>query len=515
MEASIPVLWISIFLPLIVGLIGLKVRDDDIEAIAYAMAATLLLPLFLVAVIAVKGLLGEGIVDPWMAHLQGIGTLALAIDGLSGLVAVGISIVTAFVSIYSVPYMKTRIEEMREAGETPPSLGVYFFLYSLFAVAMLGLVYSTNMVLFYVFLELTLVPSFLLIAYYGYGDRRKIAILYFVWTHIGAVMFLSGMLYYGFNVGNFDYLDVATMTPVAGTANLLGTAATYVALLMVLGLFVKMAVFGFHMWLPYAHAEAPTPISALLSPNLIGLAGYALARITLPIFPDFFADYKWVFIYLAFTTIIYGGLVALKQTDFKKFLAYSSVSQMGYMLLGVATLTPIGITGAMIQYLSHAIGKALLFMTAGVFITELHGLRDIRLMGGLARRYPLTAALALLGFMHLVGMPPTIGMWSELFIVFGLFKNVSLTVEFIPMVTLVLVALMVSAAYSFVNMRRIFYNKPRSEQATLKTEKPGELQYSMLFIGIMGIVFFLWINPYYHGLLDVIHKMFLFAGIGG
>ncbi|MCE4614900.1 MAG: NADH-quinone oxidoreductase subunit M [Desulfurococcales archaeon] len=515
MEASIPILWISVILPLLVALVGVKVKDENIDSIAYTLAATLLLPVIVVIIAAFKGLLGEGLVDPWMAHIGSVGTFALTLDGLSSLVIAGVSLVTAFVSIYSIPYMKTRVTEMKEAGETPPSLGVYFFLYSLFSVAMLGLVYATNMVLFYIFLELTLLPSFLLIAYYGYGDRKRIAILYLVWTHIGAVMFLSGVLYYGFHVGNFDYLDVNTMTPITGTANMLGTAAKYVALLMVLGLFVKMAVFGFHMWLPYAHAEAPTPISALLSPNLIGLAGYALARITVPIFPTFFAQYKWILIYLAFTTIIYGGLVALKQTDFKRFLAYSSISQMGYMLLGIATLTPIGITGAMIQYLSHALGKALLFMTAGVFITELHGLRDIRLMGGLARKYPLTAALALLGFMHLVGMPPTIGMWSELFIVFGLFKDVALTTEFIPIVMLVIVALMVSASYSFVTMRRIFYNKPRSEKAEMKTETPGALQYSMLFIGVMGVVFFLWINPYYHGLLEVIHKTFLFAGIGG
>ncbi len=515
MELSIPILWISIFLPLVITLIGLKIEEDNIESVAYATGASLLLPLLLVGAAAIKGMLGEGLVDPWMASFTGVGTLALALDGLSALVVAGVSLVTALVSFYSIPYMKTRVEEMREAGETPPSLNVYFFLYALFSVAMLGLVYSTNMVLFYVFLELTLVPSFLLIAYYGYGDRKRIAILYFVWTHIGAVMFLSGMLYYGYHVGNFDYIDPATMTPVTGGASLLGGAAKYVAMLIMFGLFVKMAVFGVHMWLPYAHAEAPTPISALLSPNLIGLAGYALARIVVPIFPGFLQEYKWPLIYLAFLTIIYGGLVALKQTDFKRFLAYSSVSQMGYMLLGIATLTPIGITGAMIHYLSHAIGKALLFMAAGVFITELHGLRDIRLMGGLARKYPFTAALALLGFMHLVGMPPTIGMWSELFIIFGLFKDVNLSTQFIAMASLVILALMVSAAYAFINMRRIFYNKPRSEQAKAKSEVPSVLQYSMLFIGIMGIVFFVWINPYYHGLLDVVKRMFLFAGIGG
>jgi len=501
-----PLLWLSLVLPVIVAVLGIRTNRHD--SLASMIAALLLFPLVTVIAAAAKGVLAQGLVDPVHASVSGIGTLALALDGLSALVLAGISIVTAFVAFYSLPYMKTRIEEMRDEGETPPSLGVYYLLYTLFAIAMMGLVYATNLVLFYLFLELTLIPSFLLIAYYGYGDRRRIAMLYFVWTHVGAVLFLAGALYYGYLAGNFDYLNIDTMSPVGNAANILGTMTTLVAVLMTFGLFVKMAVLGVHMWLPYAHAEAPTPISALLSPNLIGLAGYAMARITLPLFPDFYAEHQWFFIYLALATIIYGGLVALKQTDFKRFLAYSSVSQMGYMLLGIATLTTIGITGSMLHYLAHAIGKALLFMTAGVFITELHGFRDISRMGGLARKYPLTAALALVGFMHLVGMPPTVGMWSEIFIIFGLFRAIDISAQFILMTMLLLIALGLSGAYAFINMRRIFYGKPRSETAKeAEPEKNGMLQWSMLAVAFFGLLFFLWITPYYDSLLAATSKI--------
>ncbi|MCE4617426.1 MAG: complex I subunit 5 family protein [Desulfurococcales archaeon] len=499
-------LWLSVLLPVIISILG--VRSEKYETLASIIAALLLFPLVIVAVAAIKGSLSSGIVDPAYTTINGIGTLAFALDGLSALVVAGISVVTAFVAFYSLPYMKTRIEEMRTEGEEPPSLGVYYLLYTLFAVAMVGLVYSTNLILFYLFLELTLIPSFLLIAYYGYGDRKRIAMLYFVWTHLGAVVFLAGALYYGYIAGNFDYLNIDTLSPVGNAASILGNMTTLIAALMTFGLFVKMAVLGVHMWLPYAHAEAPTPISALLSPNLIGLAGYAMARITVPLFPDFYTANQWFFIYLAFATIIYGGLVALKQTDFKRFLAYSSVSQMGYMLLGIATLTSLGITGAMLHYLAHAVGKAVLFMTAGVFITDLHGFRDITRMGGLARKYPMTAALALVGFMHLVGMPPTVGMWSEIFIILGLFRAIDISAQFILITLLLIVALGISASYAFINMRRIFYGKPRSDTAErAKPESVGILQWSMLAIAFFGFLFFLWITPYYDSLLTAASKI--------
>ena len=293
------------------------------------------------------------------------------------------------------------------------------------------------------------------------------------------------------NRGTFD-----VVVEIAGVPGYIAPSPLYpyidlAVAVIVIGLFVKMAVFGVHMWLPYAHAEAPTPVSALLSPNLIGIAGYALARFVYPLFPGIIEGYKALLLTLALVTIIYGGLVALRQVDFKRFLAYSSVSQMGYMLLGLATFTSFGIGGAMLHYLSHAIGKAVLFMVAGVFITEL-GTRNIREMGGLARSYPLIAAVSLLGFMHLVGVPPAVGMWSEVLIVYGVFSGLQVDNYILWGVTLLLIlAFMVTAAYSFLTMRRIFFGQPR----TRREESVDLFKASVIMVGALGIFLFIAIGP--------------------
>jgi len=306
-------------------------------------------------------------------------------------------------------------------------------------------------------------------------------------------LLLAGIIYYGVKAGTFDYLTVPGLKPVVAEA-LVGDAARVIAALMLAGLFVKMAIIGVHMWLPYAHAEAPTPISALLSPNLIGLAGYAIARFVIPAFPETLLGWRDILVALGLATIIYGGLVALSQTDFKRFLAYSSVSQMGYILAGVGTMTKLGIAGAMLFYLSHAIGKAILFMTAGVFIATLHGLRDIRKMGGLARLYPKTAAASLFGFLNLAGIPPAFGFWAELLVILGLLSVYGGSPNsFLILVTALVLALGISAAYSFITMKRIFYGEPKMKEA------PGEggiLVNSIIAIVVIGFLVFLAANAF-------------------
>ncbi|ADL18782.1 NADH-quinone oxidoreductase subunit M [Acidilobus saccharovorans 345-15] len=515
-----PLLWITVILPVLLGIIAWPLRSrSGLHALFYLSAASLIIPLLIIVYGYASGALETGsLVDPLYFNLTrySVGTIALGIDGLSAPVIIGLSIVTSFVAIYSIKYMETRISEMEESGERPPSLGTYLLLYNIFAATMLGLAYSTNLVEFYVFLEGSLISSFLLIAFYGYGDRRRISLLYFVWTHIGAVVFLTGVLYLGYLTHSFDYLTLLNGQLVSvGSVEYIGSAATLIAALLLFGLFVKMAVFGVHMWLPYAHAEAPTPISALLSPNLIGLAGYAIARFVIPLFPTQMESWRDFLLGLAFTTIIYAGLVSLRQTDFKRFLAYSSISQMGYMLLGLATLNEYGIMGAMLIYLSHAIGKALLFMSAGVFITEAHGLRDITKMGGLARRYPLVAALALFGFMNLAGLPPSIGMWSEIFVVLGVVKSllfINLATMF-GLSLLLIVALTITAAYSFITMRRVFYGQPRSKVEA--RERVDGFKLAMLAVAVFGVVFFLAINPLTTGLSAAISHVVLLSGFGG
>lgn len=498
-KLAAPLLWATIVLPTLIAitarLSGLRSGETN-RVLAYVYALILVMPAILtIYYLGFRRI--EGIVDPLVLDLTmyNIGKIGLAIDGVSAPVVIGVSLVTALVSVYSVKYMIHRIEEFEKEGVRVPDLNAYFILYNAFSSSMLGMVYSTNLVSFYVFLELSLITSFLLIAFYGYGDRLRIALMYFIWTHIGSTLFLAGILYYGIKVGGFDILlpEDLTYNEAMGNIEVRGVAML-APIAIIAGLLVKMAVFGVHMWLPYAHAEAPTPVSALLSPNLIGIAGYALARFSPVMFPEFMLSIRDLLVFISFVTIVYGGLVALRENDFKRFLAYSSISQMGYILLGVATLTSFGIAGAMLHYLSHAIGKAVLFMIAGVFITELRGLRSMIVMGGLAKAYPLTAALALLGFMHLSGIPPSLGMWSEILILLGLLRgyNPESPLALIVISLIVIVSFMITAAYSFIAMRRIFFGTVKlSWLPAGKVEVLDDFKISILIIALSGVLAFL------------------------
>ncbi len=497
MYLQYPLLWASLVAPVLASLLASGRTSAEARPAAYIVAATLLVPAAVAGYYLATGAVGEGVIDPIVIDLSGagLGQIALAIDGLSAPVVLGVSLITAIVAVYSLKYMEVRMREMAEEGEEPPGFRTYFFLYSLFAASMLGIAYSINFISFYIFLEISLISSFLLILYYGYGDRRRIALLYFVWTHIGGAAMLAGALAYGFAADTFNAAVVEAGRLVYVTfEEALGSVALAAGILLVVGMLVKMAVVGVHMWLPYAHAEAPTPVSALLSPNLVGLGAYGLARFALSFFPGVLEDLAPLLLGLAVATIIYGGLVALQQNDFKRLLAYSSVSQMGYLLLGLATLTAYGVAGAMLFYLSHAIGKAILFMVAGVFIAELGGLRAINRMGGLAKAYPAMAAASLIGFLHLAGIPPSFGFWGELMIVLGAASNPG--VDSLSRLAVVsaslIVAFTVTAAYSFITMRRIFFGPP--------TRQPGlevmdEFKATVVTVAVLGIFLFVAAGP--------------------
>jgi NADH-quinone oxidoreductase subunit M len=499
-----PLLWASVIAPILIGLLAALKRSlsrPQANAVAAASAAFLALPGILALAYSARVNLASWIVDPIVIDLRGpgIGVIALGIDGLSAPVVIGVSLVTSLVSVYSVKYMGHRIGELAREGEGPPGMGVYFSLYNMFSASMLGMALSTNLIEFYVFLELSLISSFALIALYGYGDRRRIALLYFIWTHVAGALFLVGILYYWTQAGSFDVVDVTGGRGEYVARALSGTGAFYAMMALVIGLLVKMAIVGVHMWLPYAHAEAPTPVSALLSPNLVGIGGYAIARFALPIFPEGMESISAALIAVSIATILYGGLVALRERDFKRFLAYSSISQMGYMLLGISTLTAAGIGGAMLHYLSHAVGKAVLFMVAGVFIAELSGLRDMGRMGGLAVKYPAMAAAALIGFLHLVGIPPAVGMWGEVLIVVGYSEALGLygAQPLAIVAVTVIAAFTVTAAYSFIAMRRIFFGPPRLEP---EPERLDAFKASVILIGLAGVFLFIAITPLSEGL---------------
>jgi NADH-quinone oxidoreductase subunit M len=489
-----PILLSTVVIPilasLVLPLIGKKVSPKTVAAISVLLMT---FPLVVIGGFTLIPGLGDGIVDPVYFSQTYIGSFSMMLDGLSGPIAFGIGLVTAMVSVFSYPYMKHRFEEMEKEGTREPAWGMYYMLYVMFASSMLGTTLSTNLVEFYIFLELTLLPSFVLIAFYGYGARDRIAFMYLIWTHVGAMLFLIGTIAIGFTVGTFDILNMQTLQFNVGLGEgLAGNMSVYVAVVMLIGLFIKMAVFGVHIWLPYAHAESPTPVSALLSPNLIGIGGYAIVRIVHTLFPTSFSNLSIYLIGLALVTMIYGGLMALAQDDFKRMLAYSSISQMGYMLLGIASLTNLGISGAMLHYATHAVGKAVLFLVAGVLIVQFHGLRSLSKMGGLATKMPIIATLALIGFMHIVGIPPSLGLWSEVLIVFGAVSKVTEMglIAFSLLVVGLLIAIGLSTAYSFITMKRIFFGHPKPEISEVRIERRKTLTLPIVVIAVVGILLF-------------------------
>ena len=510
MKLNFPWLFTTVVVPIVISallpLVDKKVKPKILDAVC---AALLLYPVAILGWLILSTRLSEPIVDPIYFQSPRLGSFTMLLDPLSAPLAFSIALVTSLVSIFSLPYMRHRFEEMEGEGARPPGWGSYFMLYTMFSSAMLGTVLSTNTLEFYLFLELSLLPSFLLIAFWGYGDRTRIAIMYLIWTHVGALIFLIGSLAVGLKTGVFDILNPQTMQFNMGLGGLLSAATRLpVAIALMLGLFVKMAVFGVHIWLPYAHAEAPTPVSALLSPNLIGIAGYALIRITYTFFPAEFQQVSPYLLGLAILTMIYGGLMVLAQDDFKRLLAYSSISQMGYLLLGVSSLRELGMSGAMLHYAAHAVGKGILFMVAGTLIVQLHGLRSISKMGGLASRMPLTAGLALIGFMNITGIPPSLGLWSEILIVAGAVNRAldSGSVAFVAMIAGLLVAIGLSTAYAFVTMKRMFFGDVVERLRDAKEARLGILA-PMVVIAVVGTLLFIFPQIFLQPLLDSLRAL--------
>src|ERR687891_297918 len=382
-------------------------------------------------------------------------------------------------------------------------VALYFALYLTFSMGMLGTVLATNLIQFYVFFELMLVPSFFLIAFYGYGARRRIALMFFFWTHVGAVVLLLALLAMGFFAGGFDFDTIranASQIPVQWMS--------IIIFALVIGLGVKLAAFLLHIWLPYAHAEAPTPVSALLSPAMIGIGAYGLLRLWMELLTGNYTQYSLYINIWGLATMIYGGAMALMQDDVKKVLAYSSISQMGYILFGLGSESILGITGGALFYVTHGLGKAILFMMAGSIILQT-GTRSMSKLGGLAGNMPYTAVISMIGALTIIGIPPTSGFMSEWILFSGVLQTA--TAEMDPLKTtmfaLGILATVLSSAYILWMYKRIFFGKIPEQLAHVKdsnryiTATMAVFAAMTLIIGVYPDLFLNPITDYYNNVL--------------
>jgi proton-translocating NADH-quinone oxidoreductase chain M len=465
------------------------------------------------------------------------GNFGLRLDGLSLPFALIIYILCTVIALYSRPYMVHKVSEdlpghgnggegvgVAHGNNSNPSIhtthslpsknlgsssqttvletqqyvnsqiALYFALYLTFSMGMLGTVLATNLIEFYVFFELMLVPSFFLVAFYGYGARRRIALMFFFWTHAGAVVLLLGLLAMGFFAGGFDFETIK-----ANAGNIPAQWLPLIVFALVIGLGVKLAAFLLHIWLPYAHAEAPTPISALLSPAMIGIGAYGLLRLWMELLTGSYEQYSLYINMWGLATMIYGGAMALMQDDIKKVLAYSSISQMGYILFGISSESILGITGGTMMYITHGLGKAILFMMAGSIILQT-GTRSMSKLGGLAGKMPYTAVLAMIGALTIIGIPPTSGFMAEWILFSGVLQTA--TAEMDPLKTtmfaLGILATVLSSAYILWLYKRIFFGKIPEQLAHVKDSNRYITATMAVFAAmtlIIGVYPDLFLNP--------------------
>jgi NADH-quinone oxidoreductase subunit M len=350
----------------------------------------------------------------------------------------------------------------------------YYALYLLLTASMLGVFVSLDLFLFYVFFEVMLLPMYFLIGIWGGPRREYAAIKFLLYTLFGSVFILVAilLLYFwssrvavpGFTGHSFDAVQIAAIA--SSSSYYPRSLQGWVFILFFIGFIVKLPSFPFHTWLPDAHVEAPTPISMILAGILLKIGGYGLIRLAWPLAPAGAYDWSMYVAVLGVFSIIYGALVAMAQTDFKKLVAYSSVSHMGYVTLGMAAMAifatdgsaadpryyAYGVNGAMYMMLAHGITSAGMFFLVGVIYDRAHT-RDLNKLGGLGNIMPLYAAISYIIFFGSMGLPGLCGFVAEVFVVLSAFN-------FSPLLAiLAAAAVILTAGYILWTVQRVFLGR--------------------------------------------------------
>jgi len=366
----------------------------------------------------------------------------------------------------------------------------YYLLMLLLETAMFGVFMAQDWVLFYVFWELTLIPLFFLIDRWGGKGRHGAALNFVLYTFGGSVFLLVAMLIL------FDSLPAHSFSMrymAEAAASLSEHKQVLIFLGFLIGFGVKMPIFPIHGWLPVAHVEAPSPVSILLSGILLKMGAYGLLRAT-EMLPNAVMQMQTTLMVLALVSIIYGGLLAWRQTDMKKMIAYSSVSHMGVVLLGIATLNITGISGAVMQMVAHGLVAGAMFLLIGL-LYERTGTRDIRDFSSLVRTTPRFAFFTIFAFIAAIGMPGTAGFIAELHILIGGFQQWGWLILALSL------GIMISAAYAIRTIGRLFTGPSRENMQDVadlrKTEMvaAGLLTAGIVFLGVFPATLLQYITP--------------------
>ena len=479
MEISFPAILLqAVVVPLIAALacalLGKRLKRNT----GWIAAAAILYQVILLAYVAVQfWIQGGELVETYtwgtIAFQLDLGFLA---DGLSIPVALVMSIVCAAMAVYSINYIDHRIHHLY-GKDKPGTYAIYYSLFLLFPVGLIGGALSTNTIELFLFLESGLIPFYVLMDVFGYNDRHRIAVMSFVWTQIGAIVFLVGAVLAAVKAGSFA---ISSLSLLSGT-----DLGLLVCGLMLVGFLVKMATFGFHMWLPLVHAEHPTSIAAVLA-TIVGFGTYMIARLLYQNMFSSFQFFSFPLMTLAVITMLYGAYLTIGQDDVKRLFACSTIGQTAYSILGLASMNAMGVEGGVFYFISHILGKTILFSVAGILVVQT-GTRSIKEMGGLAQKMPLTATLCIIGAMILSAIPPLSGFQAEWILFTGVFTQATTSIAFLIIALVGIFATFLTSVYTFWPAIRIFFG-PVSPAMEKVKEAPLIMTAPLCIIAILSIL---------------------------
>jgi NADH-quinone oxidoreductase subunit M len=361
----------------------------------------------------------------------------LGVDGIS----MPLVLLTTFLTVASVLVSFSIVKRPR----------LYYALLMVLATSVIGVFVALDFMLFFLFWELELFPMFLLIAIWGSGRKEYSATKFVLYTIAGSAFILVGILVLAFSANTFDIEAL-------GRADFKDTVIplSWVFAFLFIGFAVKLPIVPLHTWLPDAHGDAPTAVSVMLAGVLLKMGGYGIIRMCVTIMPGIADDYGIWFAIIGSVSVLYGAFITLRQTDVKRLIAYSSVSHMGLVLIGIGALGKTSMMGATYQMLAHGVVTGMLFVMVGLMYERTHT-REIARLGGLARQMPLiTTGLVFAGFASL-GLPTLAGFVAEVTVFLGAFQ------KFEWAVLLAIFGVVLSAGYVLWTMQRVVFGPVRHE----------------------------------------------------
>ncbi|RTL17949.1 MAG: NADH-quinone oxidoreductase subunit M [Burkholderiales bacterium] len=439
---------LAIFLPIVCGALLLALgRDEQATAVRW-MALVAALASFLVTLPLISGFDTASAAmqfvenQPWIERFNV--RYHLGVDGISMWFVPLTAFITVIVVISAWEVIETRVNQY---------MGAFLILSGL----MVGVFSALDGMLFYVFFEATLIPMYIIIGVWGGPNRVYAAFKFFLYTLAGSLLMLVALLYlYYQSAGSFD-IQAWHKLPLSGSAQ------TWLFFAFLAAFSVKVPMWPVHTWLPDAHVEAPTGGSVVLAAIMLKLGCYGFLRFSLPIAPDAAHQWAWLIIAMSLIAVVYIGLVALVQKDMKKLVAYSSIAHMGFVTLGFFIFNELGISGGLVQMISHGFVSGAMFLCIGVLYDRLHS-REIASYGGVVNTMPKFAAFAVFFGMANCGLPATAGFVGEWMVILGTVKtNFWLG-------GIAATALVFGAAYTLWMVKRVYFGDIANDHVRALTD---------------------------------------------